>query len=112
MSVDMTRESETRSVAADDIVRLSPADIDLIDRVAQQMISANLWRSIDHRQDVGSDLFEIYSPGYHRPVLSVGVLATHRYFYMDHRDSSVRIGGSLAEVLDGAGVMPSMRPSI
>jgi len=111
MSMDTTRASKTLSFGADDSARLSAADIDLIGRVARQMISASLWRSVDHRQDIGSDLFEIYSPGYHRPVLSVGVLATHRYFFMDHRDSSVRIAASLAEVLDDAGVMPSTRPA-
>jgi hypothetical protein len=107
----LTPETESKEIAPGVAARLTPEDTALIGKVSQLMISANLWRSVERRQDVDSDFFEVYVHGYQQPALSIGVLPTRRYFVMEHRSSSVRIGVSLAEVLDSSGVFSFARPA-
>jgi hypothetical protein len=106
-----TPKIEAKDVVSSVAARLMPEDIDFIGTVSQLMISANLWRSVERRQDIDSDFFEVHVHEYEQPALSIGVLPTRRYFVMDHRNSSVRIGASLAEVLDSAGVFSAARPA-
>lgn len=109
MEQTFTTKNESNEPASGLRARLMPEDIDFIGTVSQLMISANLWRSVERRQDVDSDFFEVHVHEYRHAAFSIGVLPTRRYFVMDHRNSSVRIGASLAEVLDSAGIFSAAR---
>lgn len=83
---------------------LKPSDITALDGLAQRMIAAGLWLSAIRARDIHCDCFEITTDAISGASLSIGVLASGRYFYMDHRSSAVYLGNDLEHVLSQAGL--------
>lgn len=83
---------------------LKQTDLIALDRLTRRMISAGLWISADRSHDPHCDCFEIAIDTVSGAALSIGVLASGRYFYMDHRTSSVHLGDDLDDVLAQAGL--------
>jgi hypothetical protein len=83
---------------------LKPADLTTLDALAQRMIMAGLWISANRTGDIHCDCFEIATDSISGASLSIGVLASGRYFYMDHRSSAVHLGNDLDDVLAQAGL--------
>lgn len=84
--------------------RLTRADLLLMRRVSMQMVVGGLWQSAYRAADGSCDCFEIERTDERRSALSIGLLPTGRYFYMDHRTGEVRLAGTLSEVLDQVGL--------
>jgi hypothetical protein len=83
---------------------LKSPDILALNRLARQMIAAGLWTSADRANDLHCDCIEIATDAISGPSLSIGILASGRYFYMDHRSSAVHLGDDLDDVLTQAGL--------
>jgi hypothetical protein len=83
---------------------LNAPDIVTLDRLAQRMIAARLWTSAHRSHDPHCDCLEIATDAISGPSLSIGILASGRYFYMDHRSSAVHLGDDLDDVLAQAGL--------
>ncbi|MFQ5971448.1 MAG: hypothetical protein ACE5Q3_03895 [Alphaproteobacteria bacterium] len=79
---------------------LTMRDVRVIERIAEVMIRAGLWTRIERWQDCGFDYFNVHLPGATQPLFSIGRSLSGRYVLMDFRDSSIRYGENLAEVLD------------
>jgi 2C-methyl-D-erythritol 2,4-cyclodiphosphate synthase len=83
---------------------LTATDLVTIDRLAQRMIVAGLWLSAHRLSEPHCDCVEIATHAITDATLSIGVLASGRYFYMDHRTSGVHLGDDLDDVLTQAGL--------
>lgn len=83
---------------------LPPNDVLMLESVATAMVTAGLWQMALHFRDLGCDYFEIQRRDAQGSKLSIGVLASGRYFYMDHRSGAVGFGATLAEVLELSGI--------
>jgi hypothetical protein len=83
---------------------LRQQDIMALERLTQRMIAAGLWISANRVGDSHCDCFEIITDAISDAALSIGILASGRYFYMDHRSSAVHLGGDLDDVLAQAGL--------
>jgi len=85
-------------------IALKPADLTALGLQAQRMIAAGLWISANRSHDIHCDCFEIEIDAISGIALSIGVLASGRYFYMDHRTSAVHLSNDLEDVLAQAGL--------
>ena len=83
---------------------LTKTDLIALDRLTRRMIAAGLWVSADRSRDPHCDCVEIALDTISGAALSIGVLASGRYFYMDHRTSAVHLGDDLDDVLAQAGL--------
>lgn len=83
---------------------LKPTDLIALEQLAQRMITAGFWISANRSQDIYCDCFEIATDAISGTSLTIGVLASGRYFYMDHRTSAVHLGNDLDDVLAQAGL--------
>ncbi len=86
--------------------RLTQTDLLLMMTVATQMTAGGLWQSADRATDETCDCFEIRRADESCSALSIGLLPTGRYFYMDHRSGEVWLAGTLSEVLAQVGLLP------
>lgn len=89
-----------------DRANLSAEDLRLLRGVTSQMIALGLWESSCRSTDDTCDCFEIHAKDEKHSTLTLGVLPTHRYFFMDHRTGNVDIANTLVELLDRAGLLP------
>jgi hypothetical protein len=83
---------------------LTRSDLLTLDRVAHSMIIAGLWISADRSRDAHCDCINVITYDVSGAALSIGVLASGRYFYMNHRSSEVCLGEDLDDVLIQAGL--------
>lgn len=83
---------------------LKQTDLIALDRLTRRMITAGLWISADRAHDPHCDCLEVALDTISGAALSIGVLASGRYFYMDHRTSAVHLGKDLDDVLAQAGL--------
>jgi hypothetical protein len=80
------------------------ADFCLIREVAEWMIRAGRWQSIDRISDLFCDYFEVRLPDAGHSRLIFGLLHGRHYFYMDDRTSVIYVGETAAQVFERAGV--------
>jgi len=78
---------------------LTRSDLLTLERLAHSMMIAGLWISADRSRDTCCDCLKIATYDVSGAALSIGVLASGRYFYMDHRSGAVFLGEDLEDVL-------------
>ncbi|HEX4195619.1 MAG TPA: hypothetical protein VHY80_21090 [Stellaceae bacterium] len=83
---------------------LTRADITALERLADAMIASGSWLSAERARDDQCDHLKVATRDVCGVAFSLGVLASGRYFYMDHRSSAVLLGEDLAEILEQAGL--------
>lgn len=93
-------------IMAESAARLSPNEILLLESLTTAMVSAGLWESATHLQDLGCDYFEVQVRNTYNSTLSIGVLSSGRYFCMDHRNGAIWSGDTLSGVLERSGISP------
>ncbi|MGH7015305.1 MAG: hypothetical protein ACREEL_14345 [Stellaceae bacterium] len=83
---------------------LTPTDIRLIGRFADQMVRAGKWRAIYHANDLFCEYFAARLEDAKHSRLMIGVLHGRHYFCMDDRTSAVYVDDTLPAVLRRAGL--------
>jgi hypothetical protein len=86
---------------------LSDEEVRLFILVANGMIRSSLWRGFYRFRGLNADFFDVYLADRPGDVVSIGVGPQRRYFALDHRDSSVRMADSLANVLSDIAFTPA-----
>jgi hypothetical protein len=71
------------------------------------MIRSSIWRGFNRFRGLNADFFDVMLSDRPNHVVSIGIGPQRRYFALDHRDSTVRTAGSLAEVLSDVAFTPA-----
>ena len=102
-------DASTSSVVQ--LASLTRSDITALFDLAQHMVVDGVWIAADRARNPLCDCVDVTTHDVAGPAMSIGVLASGSYFYMDHRSSAVRIGRDLEDVLEQAGLSAAKRAS-
>ncbi|MFO0995853.1 MAG: hypothetical protein U1F33_04150 [Alphaproteobacteria bacterium] len=86
---------------------LTDEEVRLFILVANGMIRSSIWRGFYRFRGLNADFFDVYLADRPGDVVSIGVGPQRRFFALDHRDSSVRMGETLADVLGNVAFTPA-----
>ena len=80
--------------------RLTDADVQLFERVANGMIRHAEWVQVTRGHDGQADYFDVRPAGEAEVAFSVGRCATGSYIFLDHRTGDVRFAGKFSALLE------------